>query len=82
MIDVNGGSLLVDVYADEEATPFKQNILLMPDQERAQKREWITMSVDQDANFITFVLKQKSPSVQLRLSSMRIHAKPSGMTTG
>ncbi len=81
LIDNNGGSLKVDVYADEEETPFKQNVLLRPDSDQPQAREWITMTVDQEANFLTFVLKQTSPSVQLRLTSMRLHCMPGGMTS-
>jgi len=74
LIDTNGGSLLVDVFADQDETPFKQNILLQPSVEN-QAAEWITMGVDQEANFLTFVMKQQSPAVQLRLTSMRIHAE-------
>lgn len=82
LLDINGGNLHVDVFADEEETPFKRDIPIIPDQDKAQAREWITMSVDQEANFLTFLLKQSSPAVQLRLTSMRIHAKPGGLTTG
>lgn len=80
-IDTNGGQLLVDVYADQETTPFRRNILMKPT-DINKAAEWISMSVDQEANFLTFVLKQQSPAVQLRLTSMRIHAAPGGMTSG
>lgn len=82
LIDNNGGSLQVDVYANEEETPFKQNVLLQPDASLTQAREWITMTVDNEANFLTFVMKQESPAVQLRLTSMRIHCAPGGYTSG
>ena len=81
LIDTNGGNLSVDVYEDEDETPFKQNILLIPNS-TTKAREWITMSVDNEANFMTFDLKQVSPSVQLRLTSMRIHCQPGGYTSG
>lgn len=81
LIDTNGGSLKVDVFADQQETPFKQNVLLQPTIEN-QAAEWITMTVDQEANFLTFVLKQQSPAVQLRLTSMRIHCEAGGMTSG
>jgi len=81
LIDTNGGSLRVDVYDDEHETPFKQDILCMP-KSSTKAREWINMTVDQESNFITFVLKQQSPSVQLRLTSMRIHCEPGGLTSG
>lgn len=81
LIDTNGGSLLVDVFADQQTAPFKQNVLMQPNISN-QSAEWITMTVDQEANFLTFVMKQQSPAVQLRLTSMRIHCEPGGMTSG
>lgn len=81
LIDCNGGSLKVDVFADEQETPFKQNILMKPTAD-AQGTEWVEMTVDQEANFLTFALKQQSPAVQLRLTSMRIHCQPGGLTHG
>ncbi len=81
LIDTNGGNLKVDVYADEEDTAFRQNVLLLPTA-TTKDREWISMSVNQEANFLTFVLKQESASVQLRLTSMRIHCAPGGLTSG
>jgi len=81
-IEQNGGNLLVDVFADQQTTPFKQNIPIDPTNAVQQNSEYISMSVNQEANFLTFVLKQQSPAVQLRLTSMRIHCSPGGMTSG
>lgn len=82
LIDVpSGGFLKVDVYQDEEESPFKENILLLPTATN-QNSEWISMSVDNEANFMTFVLKQQSPGVQLKLTSMRIHCQAGGLTSG
>jgi len=80
-IDTNGGSLLIDVQADQQSTPFKRNVLCKPTTSN-QAAEWISMSVDQEANFLTFILKQESPAVQMRLTSMRIHCEPGGLTSG
>jgi len=81
LISTNGGSLKVDVFADEQTTPFKADTLLQPSITN-QATEWISMTVDQEANFITFVMKQTSPAVQLRLSSMRIYCAPGALTDG
>ncbi len=81
LINTNGGTLKVDVFADEQETPFKQNITLQPTV-RNQATEWLSMSVNQEANFLTFGLKQQSPAVQLRLTNMRIHCMPGGLTSG
>jgi hypothetical protein len=82
LIDRNGGSLKVDVFADEEEAAYKTNVLLLPSNETTKAREWITMIVDNEADFHTFKLKQESPAVQLRLTSMRIHCKKGGYTSG
>lgn len=80
LIDTNGGSLLLDVTMDEQESPFIQNVLCKPTI-TTQAREWITVTIDQEANFVTFILKQQSPSVQLRLTNMRIHCSPAGFTS-
>ncbi len=81
LIECTGGSLRVDVFADQQNTAFKQNVLLKPTAAN-QNSEWINMTVDQEANFLTFTLRQQSPAVQLRLTSMRIHCQPGGLTSG
>jgi len=81
LIDATGGFLKVDVYQDEEESPFKENVLLLP-RTTTQRREWITMSVDNEANFMTFVLKQSSPAVPVRVTSIRIHCQAGGYTSG
>lgn len=81
-IDTNGGNLRVDVYADEEESPFKADVLLLPSSDTTKAREWITMTVDNEANFHTFVMKQESPAVQVRVTSVRIHCAPGGLTSG
>lgn len=81
LIDTNGGNLRVDVYEDEQEEPFKANCLLFPTITN-QAREWITMSVDQESNFLTFVFRQESPSIQVKITSIRIHCEMGGYTSG
>jgi hypothetical protein len=81
LVDNNGGSLRVDVLADEEQTPFKKNVLVKP-RRGGKGREWITVSVDNEANFMTFVMKQESPATQVRITSIRIHCQQGGLTSG
>lgn len=81
LIENNGGSLLFSAYGDS-SSPVKQDVLCKPDSTLTINNQYITVIVDNEANFHTFVMKQQSPSVQLRLTSMRIHAKPGGMTSG
>lgn len=80
-IDTSGGSAKVDVFADQQTSPFKQNVLCKPTTTN-QAAEWVSMTVDQEANFLTFAIKQQSPAVQYRQSNMRIHCAPGGMTSG
>jgi len=82
LVDVNGGFLEVDIYADEEQAPFKQNILILPSETTTKKREWITITVNEEANFFTIVMKQKSVNSQVKLTSMRLHTSIGGLTSG
>jgi hypothetical protein len=82
LLDTSGGHLYVDVISDNEESPFKQNVLLQPSNTTTKSMEWITMTVDQEANFLTFVMKQKSVSSQMKLYSMRIHANRGALTSG
>jgi hypothetical protein len=81
LIEANGGSLLVDVFADEQDTPFKQNVLMKPTVAN-QSTEWFSMSINQEANFFVFRMRQETPATQLRLTSMRIHCMQGGLTSG
>lgn len=81
LLETTGAQMLVDVYADQQDTPFKKDVLIKPNS-TAQSSEYVNMVVDQEANFLTFSLKQQSPAVQLKLTSMRIHCSPGGLTSG
>ncbi len=84
LIECNGGGIMADVYADDDQTPFIKNVICQPNLDTivAGKSQWVNMTVDQEANFLTFVMKQNSPEAQLRLTSMRIHCEPGGFTSG
>lgn len=75
------GFLRVDVFQDGEDSPYKADVLLQPT-EGQKGREWITMTVDNEANFHTFVFKHQSPAVGVKIYSVRIHAQPGGLTSG
>jgi len=81
LIDKNGGTILVDVFENEETSPFRQDIPLIPSG-ISPGRQWISMSVNQESDFLTFVFKQISPSVRVKLTSVRIHCRPGGPTLG
>lgn len=80
LLNTNTGNLRVDILMDEEQSPFKSNVLLQPSG-TLKEREWITVVVNQDANFFTFVMRQQSVSQQVFLTSIRIHCKPADLTT-
>ena len=79
LIDNNGSSLLVDVLADEQAYQIKQDVLLSPVK---RPRDWVELSVNQEADFFTIVMKQESVSARVRVLSIRIHVQPAGLTHG
>ena len=82
LIDNTGGYLQVSVKQDEEESPFKGPVLLKPSSTSTKAREWITLTVDNEANFMTLILEQQSPAVQVRVTSIRIHCAPGGLTSG
>lgn len=75
-----GGFLKIDVIEDQEESPFIRDVLIKPTSEQ-KGQQWISMSIDNEANFMTFKLKQMSPAAQVKVTSMRIHCKPGGYTS-
>lgn len=82
LIDINGGVLTVDAFADQQSIPFKSNVILRPLGVSNQRNAWVNMVVNQEANFITLVLRQSNPGTQLRITSIRIHCMAGGETSG
>lgn len=81
LVNTNGGRLYVDLYVNEETTPFKSNVLIKPTN-LAKPNEWVSLGVDIEADFITIVMRQLSPSVGIEIRSLRIHAEAGGLTNG
>ncbi len=78
LIDTGGGWLKVDAFQNEEEDPYKENILLVP-LSTTKTREWVDMTIDNEANFHTFRMKQNSPGQQVKVTSIRIHCQPGGL---
>jgi hypothetical protein len=81
LIDNNGASLLVDIFMDGSTSPFKENIMLATSG-GYKEREWLTISVNNTCDFMTLKMKQESASLQIRITSIRIHCKPGGYSNG
>ena len=77
----NEGSVFVDLYEDEEETPFKRDIELKPDNTLTKKREWITAIVDQESNFINIRIRKANALQPIIISSIRIHCSPGSLTS-
>ena len=80
LLDVTGGGVYVDVYQDEEESPFIRDVLIQPSLDTTKARQYITLCVNNEANFMSFALKQESASDQVIITSMRIHARQGGFT--
>lgn len=79
LLNTNSGNLTVDFFEDEESTPFK-TAQLIPTL-NLKFREWITVTVNQESNFITMLLRNESSSEQTIISSIRIHSNPGNLTS-
>ncbi|MEK9713878.1 MAG: hypothetical protein VW258_15040, partial [Thalassolituus sp.] len=80
LVDTNGGALTVDFYADDEIAPFKQGIIALTDN-TDKRRQWLTVSVNNEADFFTMRMRQLSPALNLKITSIRIHAEEGGYTS-
>jgi len=56
LFDSYSGPVVLDLYEDGEGTPYKRNTILKP-AKGIKRREWITCSVDHEADFHNFVIK-------------------------
>lgn len=81
LLDTTGGHLEVDLYADEEGTPFKRGIVALTDSTQ-KRREWVAISVNSEMEFLSMRMRQKTPSLNLKLTSIRLHVAPGGATSG
>jgi len=79
LVNTKESALLVDIYADEQDSPFKANVPITPTQINAE-RQWVMMTVNQEANFINIVMKQSSVSKFAEVTSVRIHCSPGSFT--
>ena len=79
-INTNGGNCYVDIYEDEEEAPFKTSFL-ESSTTTTKAREWITVIVDQEANFLTFVMRNESAGAQTIITSIRIHCSRGAFTS-
>lgn len=78
--DTPNSDLLIDIFEDEDEEPFKSNVPVQTVGTDAA-REWVTMTVDQESNFITIAMKQESADSQVIISSIRIHCTRGGYTS-
>lgn len=81
LIDTNDGYLDVDLIANEEDSPFKSNVRIRPSATQ-KRREWITIGVNNEMEFLTIRMRQMNPDLQFRATSFRIYAEPGGDTSG
>ena len=80
LINTLQGALQLSIFEDEEETAFKQQVLLNPTRD-SQNREWVSMSVNQECNFVTLLFELTSSIEQLKISSVRIHGQAGGFTS-
>lgn len=81
LLNTHGGNCYVDLYEDEEEAPFKPAVLLESNIETTKERQWIPVIVDQEANFITVVMRNESAATQTIITSIRFHCSPGAFTS-
>ena len=75
LLDSGMGNVYVDVFADGQPSKFKTTLLepIQSDQTDQNSRQWIEMVINEEANFFSFVIKQDSTSLPVKITSIRIH---------
>ena len=81
LLDTHAGGLNVDIFMDGESSLFK-SVELIPSTTTTKDREWITVVVNNEAEFLNFVLRRESAVNQTIISAIRIHMSPGGLTAG
>lgn len=82
LFNTNGGYLLVDLFSNQSQSPYRSNIPCVPNVSLPQKTQWISLSVNQEADFHVFRFRQFTPGAQVQITSIRIHCMPGGPTSG
>jgi hypothetical protein len=80
LLNTASSPLYVDVYDDEEESPFK-TALMVPSDTTTKAQQWLEMIVDQESNFLTFVLRNSSVGTQTIITSIRIHCSAGALTS-
>lgn len=79
----NTGALpRVDVFADQQSTPFIRDTLCMIPDSTTSSSAIVSMSVNNEAEFMTFVIKNQSPAAQFRLQSLKLYCERGGKVNG
>jgi len=81
LLNTQAGGLFVDIFMDGESTLFK-TVELTPSTTTTKDRQWITVVVNQEAEFLNFLLRRESVSDQTVISAIRIHMSKGGLTAG
>lgn len=80
LMNTNSGDMFVDVYIDEEEAPFKTAFIESPSS-TTKKRVWVDVAVNQEAEFITLVMRNESAASQTIVTSVRMYCSPGGYTS-
>lgn len=80
LINKGAGSVFINIFDDEEESPFKRNIELIPDPTSLKARQWITAIVDQESNFLTIEIKKDNALQPIVITSIRIHCSAGALT--
>lgn len=79
----NTGALpRVSVFADQQSTPFIQDTLCQIPTDSSGSSVIVSMSVNNESEFMTFAIKNQSPASQFRLESLKLYCERGGKING
>ena len=81
LVNTHVNGFTVEIFIDGETTAFK-TAQVVSSQTSVKSREWVTVIVNQEANFVIFKLSNESSSNQTIVTAIRIHCDRGLLTSG
>ena len=81
LVNKEGGDVYLDIGEDDEGFNFK-TVLIQPSVTSEKPRQWITATVNDEANFMNFRFRRESAVTQTIIPAFRIHCERGGLTSG
>jgi hypothetical protein len=81
LVNTDSQPINVEISADEEDFAFKTSQII-PDNDSEKARQWISVPVNNEANFMTLNVYADCHDTRTIITSVRVYCKPGALTNG